>query len=100
MYRCLSSSTGSLPLTSKLHGHLRSCSSPNQKRIRRFSSNRMRKLISLLFSLGLLLCATIPVFAQQTSLASATVYTADYSTSHQPQYSQMYSTHREFSSPD
>ena len=40
----------------------------------------MRKLISLLFSLGLLLCATIPVFAQQTSLASATVYTADYST--------------------
>jgi len=40
----------------------------------------MRKLVSVLFGLSLLFCAADSVHAQQASLASATVYSVDYST--------------------
>ena len=38
----------------------------------------MRKLAALLFCFGSLVCAAVPVRAQQASLASATIYTVDY----------------------
>ena len=40
----------------------------------------MRRLAPLIFSLSLLLGIAVPVHAQQVNLASATIYTADYST--------------------